>query len=63
MGPGLGLDIADSMWMYDWCDECPSAEMPSSVAYWKGVKPGTVKDAEQIRQYVQKGWIDSLHTY
>ena len=63
MGLGLGLDIADSMWMYDALDECPSAEMPSSMAYWKGVKPGIVKDASQIREYVEKGWIDSLHTY
>jgi hypothetical protein len=63
MGPGLGLDIADSMWMYDSSDEHPSADMPSSMAYWKGVKPGVIKDAEQIRQYIDKGWIDSLHTY
>jgi hypothetical protein len=63
MGPGLGLDIGDSMWMYDSLDERPSAEMPASMAYWKGTTPGVIKDAQRIREYIDKGWIDSLHSY
>jgi hypothetical protein len=63
MGPGLGLDIADSMWMYDIADVYPSDGFPSSMSYWKGITPGTIKDAERILQYIGKGWIDSLHTY
>ena len=63
MGPGLGLGIADSMWMYDVVDDYPTAGMPPSMSYWKGTKPGVVKDAQRIRGYIDKGWIDSLHTY
>lgn len=63
MGPGLGLDIADSMWMYDISDVYPHGDIPPSMSYWKGIKPGAIKNAARIREYVQNGWIDSLHTY
>jgi hypothetical protein len=63
MGPGLGLDIGDSMWMYDLADLDPTEGFPPSMSYWKGVTPGQAKHSEQIQDYVRKGWIDSLHTY
>jgi hypothetical protein len=62
MGPGLGLDIADSMWMYDVADD-PNVGIAPSMSYWKGTKPSVVKDAQRIREHIDKGWIDSLHTY
>ena len=55
-GPGLGLDFADSFWMFD-------ATNGSAVSYWQGTDSTTEADAEAIRRYIAAGWIDTIHTY
>ena len=47
MGPGLGLDVADSMWMYDISDVHPYGE-PPAMSYWQGIESGVTKDGERI---------------
>lgn len=67
-GRGLGLDIADSFWMFvahngkgkidakgsPWIDE---------MSYWYGLDFNKLHDAKAIKKYYKAGWIDSMHTY
>lgn len=67
-GQGLGLDIADSAWLYmanDYGDRLDQEghSLADSMSYFQGVDPKTPKDASKIIHYFQAGWIDSLHTF
>ena len=55
-GPGVGLDFADSFWMFD-------AAGSVAPSYWQGTDSTTEADAEAIRRYIAAGWIDTIHTY
>lgn len=67
MGVGVGLDIADSFWMYNLSDYDIDDKTqylgPEDMSYWSGHNPGRVKDAEAIRRYISCGWIDSIHSF
>ncbi|MCL2546942.1 MAG: hypothetical protein FWE06_07095 [Oscillospiraceae bacterium] len=67
MGLGLGLDIADSFWMYMASDLPLVADRhgngSEAVMSWFVGTSDVVKDAEMIVHYWEKGWIDSIHTW
>lgn len=54
MGPGLGLDIADSFWIAG--DDNRSIAL-NDKAFNKR------QDFEEIVAYIRAGWIDTLHSY
>ncbi|MBV9861113.1 MAG: methyltransferase domain-containing protein [Alphaproteobacteria bacterium] len=61
-GPGIGLDIADSCWLYQ-----PPARFRAGTeqfAYFadlSGAEPAP--QCRELLHYVRQGWIDTLHTY
>ncbi len=67
IGPGLGLDFANSMWMYGSArDDAHYGRVArAEVAYWKG-RTGDVAQtpfADELVAYAHAGWIDTLHSY
>lgn len=56
-GPGLGLDVGDSFWMYG-----PPGR-PEVMSWWVGHDEAQVHAAELIRTCIEGGWIDAIHTY
>lgn len=67
-GPGLGLDIGDSAWMYISNDYSAKIDKKDhsieySMSYFQGLDPNHLKDADKIIHYFKVGWIDSLHTF
>lgn len=59
-GPGLGLDIADSFFMYNGSD---FEETQGLMSYCQGTDPATLQDAALIKKYYDCGWIDSIHAF
>ncbi|MBN2483733.1 MAG: hypothetical protein JXD21_05995 [Candidatus Omnitrophica bacterium] len=55
---GLGLEIADSFWMY-----AIENDLTGSFSYFKGLSDELSAIAALIEKMVQHGYIDSLHTY
>lgn len=67
-GPGLGLDIGDSAWLYVVNDSLLNLDQEGhkaeySMAYFQGLDVNVRKDAEKISHYFKAGWIDSLHSF
>lgn len=65
LGEGVGLDVADSFWMYNLPAEA-SQQYPRHMdlmSYWHGTDTDREHDAEEIRTYIRGGWIDTLHSY
>ncbi len=56
MGQGVGLDIADSFFMY-------KVEPNDDMYYWEGLDEPEPKDKDKIIKYINAGWIDFLHSY
>jgi len=54
-GKGLGLPIADSIFMY--------CERPGVLSYFDGISTNLSKDSSFLKDAVKEGWIDSLHGY
>jgi len=67
MGPGLGLDVADSFWMYMGSDAAGIADREGNgneaVMTWFQGTTETVKNAHLIAYYFERGWIDTMHSY
>lgn len=67
MGPGLGLDIANSFWMYvatdreGFIDFKESTTWSEQMSYFKKDWTETFLH-EEIKQYIQAGWIDTIHS-
>lgn len=61
IGRGVGLDIADSLWMY----KSPHSNVfRDNLAYFTDygwTRPGPY--ADELMDYARAGWIDTLHTY
>jgi hypothetical protein len=55
LGKGLGLPIADSMFMF--------GERPGVLSYFEGVTDKPSQDSGFLKDAVARGWIDSLHGY
>jgi hypothetical protein len=67
MGEGLGLDIADSFWMYMASDIDHIADrdgngLDAVMTWFHGISD-TAKDAAMIVHYFELGWIDSIHSW
>jgi SAM-dependent methyltransferase len=63
MGPGVGLDVGDTFWLYH--PESTSRKAGDDVmSYFDGLDWTRVSaDAPEILHYIRCGWIDSIHTY
>lgn len=65
-GPGLGLDISDSMWIYNFNDDDTIHDFEGHsndhvMSYlWQD---SVIKHGKAIEKYYKAGWIDSIHTY
>ena len=57
-GPGLGLDIADSFFVYDGSDKGVRL-----MSFSLGLDASTHLDANDIKKYYDAGWIDSIHAF
>jgi len=55
IGKGLGLPIADSMFMY--------SGRPGGLSYFKGTSLRAGENAELLIDAAKEGWIDSMHSY
>jgi SAM-dependent methyltransferase len=59
MGEGVGLDIANSCWIFD----TPGAGH-DSVSYFRSWSDHTPNPAaDELVAYIRAGWIDTLHSY
>jgi SAM-dependent methyltransferase len=61
MGQGVGLDIANSLWLYKSPSHNPTRE---NLSYFSGLswdEPSPY--ADELLEYARSGWIDTLHTY
>lgn len=61
-GPGVGLDFGNSMWMYG---ASSNKIRNTTVCYWNtpNETDRPTPMADELVNYVQTGWIDTLHTY
>ncbi|MCL1819327.1 MAG: hypothetical protein FWG36_01580 [Oscillospiraceae bacterium] len=59
-GKGLGLDIANSFFVYNGSNLDDSKNL---LSWFEGTNPEIVKNAEFIKKYWECGWIDSIHTF
>ncbi|KRW91583.1 hypothetical protein SD51_07950 [Alicyclobacillus tengchongensis] len=67
LGRGLGLDFADSFFMYNGNNEPGYVDinhepMADELSYFKGVSDKPYA-ASIINHYIHVGWIDTMHTY
>ncbi|GMA51200.1 hypothetical protein GCM10025857_25570 [Alicyclobacillus contaminans] len=67
VGRGLGLDFADSFFMYNGNNQSGYVDihglpMSRELSYFKGVS-NVPYAASVINHYIQVGWIDTMHTY
>jgi hypothetical protein len=58
LGNGLGLEIADSFWMYS-----SSNDRINAFSYFEGISEVPSNNAIKIEEMISAGFIDSLHTY
>lgn len=62
MGRGVGLDIANSCWMYK--APFPGNMLRDSMSYFAGYSWETPSSyAAEMIEYLKRGWIDTLHSY
>jgi hypothetical protein len=66
-GKGLGLDISDSFFMYNGSNlqkdtDYNHVPLSQQLTYFKGISSERY-GADSIDDYIQKGWMDSIHTY
>ena len=67
-GDGLGLDIGDSLWVYNANNGAQYREYDKSpvedyMTWFNGTDTTTENDAEMIAKYWEMGWIDSIHSF
>jgi len=66
-GDGLGMDVGDSLWLYADNNGVSyragdTRDISEYMTWYKGLTEEE-NDADLIREGVEKGWIDSMHTY
>jgi hypothetical protein len=65
-GPGLGLDVADSFFMYNGSNVPTQTDvgkpLSDELSYFKGTSDVRY-GADVIDRYIHVGWIDTLHTF
>lgn len=67
-GQGLGLDIADSFFVYMGNDATHTVDAKKHhydrvLSYFQGTDPQKKHNADLIAHYWKAGWIDSMHAY
>ena len=67
-GDGLGLDVGDSLWLFNANDgveyrKIDGLPVSAYMTWFAGTDTDTLKDAEKIIEYWEKGWIDSIHSF
>lgn len=67
MGPGLGLDISDSFYMYNGSDlrtvtDYGRVPLSQQLTYFRNTSDERY-GADLIDKYIHAGWMDSLHTF
>jgi len=67
-GPGLGLDVGDSLWLYNVNDgnsyrANDPAPVESYMSWFNGMDPTSINDAQDIIKFWNLGWIDSIHSF
>jgi hypothetical protein len=67
-GPGVGLDVGDTMWMYMGNNQPNVSDkeghyLDHVMTYFDWTDPTKKRFAEQIQHYWKAGWIDSMHTF
>ena len=58
-GTGLGLDVADSFWLYMGSN---LTDTENTMTYFSGIS-GEKLYADKINHYINCGWLDSIHTF
>nr|WP_304457971.1 hypothetical protein [Alicyclobacillus sendaiensis] len=67
LGKGLGLDFADSFFMYNGTDmpgdvDIGHEPMSDEMSWYRGTSD-ELYDAAAINHYIHVGWIDTMHTF
>lgn len=67
-GPGLGLDIGDTLWVYMGNNKFNKTDihgesLESVMTVNKFLDPKSSHNANMIKHYFDAGWIDSMHTF
>src|SRR3954447_3168247 len=63
MGPGLGLDIANSMWLYTSRPRRGRPALHREISYFAGSDwTRRSRVADELIAYAHAGWIDTLHS-
>ncbi len=67
-GPGLGLDVGDTFWMFMGSDQTTRTDSQGHgqeqvMTYFELLNPGREHHAGLIRHYFKAGWIDALHAF
>ncbi|BCJ86796.1 hypothetical protein skT53_17810 [Effusibacillus dendaii] len=67
-GPGLGLDVGDTFWVYMADDMNLKVDMngeglDSVMTVFKLTDPNTLKNGNLIKHYADAGWIDGIHSF
>ncbi|TDY45313.1 hypothetical protein C7445_108137 [Alicyclobacillus sacchari] len=67
LGPGLGLDYADSIFMFNGNNhksfiDLDRVPMANELTYFRGVT-AQLYAADALDHYIRCGWVDTLHTY
>lgn len=57
-GPGLGLDVANSLWVFK-----PEASRDIALFTRSGDDISPARELEELAFYARSGWIDTLHSY
>ena len=58
LGQGLGLEVGDSFWMFS-----AGSRTDDSFSYFEGLTSAPSRHAEFIRNGIEAGYLDCLHTY
>lgn len=67
-GRGVGLDIADTLWV-NMANDKPNVTdthgrgLESVMTFYQGMDPRKKHDADLIGHFWKKGWIDSIHSF
>lgn len=61
IGPGVGLDISDSLWVFH--DIAPGREASDLALYLGYDQSRPHPNAEEFAFYARAGWVDTLHSY
>ncbi|MFC4767604.1 hypothetical protein [Effusibacillus consociatus] len=67
-GPGLGLDVGDTMWVYMGNNVYPKVDykgesVEAVMTFNRYLDPKSFKNAKLLKHYFDAGWVDGLHSF